>query len=327
MDALDGPEELLAAIESSRELPIKLRLSPWCEASDSPETVMSRLGASGRRWRVEGIKLFLDGTIDNGTAWLEAPDLYGQSRKSTWSDPEDYAKRVLQFDELGIPTATHAIGDAAVAHALEVLHRKLLKTHHRIEHIETVPIETARLLAHPRIAASMQPAHCTHFTEADQTDNWSIRLGTERADRGWRTRDILSLGATLALGSDWPIAPYPPLSNMADAQLRRIAGAPGRMPNHAEQGLTARESLIGYTRDAYASIGEIGGVISLGADVTVVNIDPLTAEAFDSAERRERFAASLEGKTDREVIDARMTTAADQALHPREAVTMALSVQ
>lgn len=47
------------------------------------------------------------------------------------------------------------------------------------------------------------------------------------------------------------------------------------------------------------------------------------AEAFDSAARRERFASSLEGKADREVIDARMTTAADQARHPREAVTTA----
>lgn len=47
------------------------------------------------------------------------------------------------------------------------------------------------------------------------------------------------------------------------------------------------------------------------------------SEAFDSAERRERFASSIEGKADREVIDARMTAAADQARHPREAVTTA----
>lgn len=47
------------------------------------------------------------------------------------------------------------------------------------------------------------------------------------------------------------------------------------------------------------------------------------AEAFDSAERREQFASSLEGKANREVIDARMTTSADQARHPREAVTTA----
>lgn len=47
------------------------------------------------------------------------------------------------------------------------------------------------------------------------------------------------------------------------------------------------------------------------------------AEAFDSAERRERFASSLEGNADRDVIDARMTTAADQARHPREAVLAA----
>lgn len=43
-------------------------------------------------------------------------------------------------------------------------------------------------------------------------------------------------------------------------------------------------------------------------------------EAFDSAERRERFASSLEGKADQNVIDARLTADADQARHPREAV-------
>lgn len=44
-------------------------------------------------------------------------------------------------------------------------------------------------------------------------------------------------------------------------------------------------------------------------------------DAFDSAERRAHLAASLEGKVDPAVIDARLTAAADQARHPREAVT------
>lgn len=57
------------------------------------------------------------------------------------------------------------------------------------------------------------------------------------------------------------------------------------------------------------------------SEATAIRAD--AAEAFDSAERWERFASSLEGKADREVIDARVTTAADQARHPREAVTTA----
>ncbi|MGN6762438.1 MAG: amidohydrolase [Leifsonia sp.] len=286
MDALDDPEQLLASAEQDGDLPIKLRLSPWVMPTDDLHAIVERLGRHGRRWRIEGVKLFLDGTIDNGTAWLDAPDHYGQSRESTWSDPEAYARCVLALDAMRIPTATHAIGDAAVAHALDVLHRTLLNAHHRIEHLETMPIETVRLLAHPRIAASMQPTHCTHFTNADHSDNWSIRLGRQRADEGWRTRDILNLGATLALGSDWPIAPFPPLTTMADAQLRRIAGRPELAPSHPEQGLTAREALAGYTTSAHASIGETGGTITVGAaaDFTVLDRDPLTTPPDELAE-------------------------------------------
>lgn len=46
-------------------------------------------------------------------------------------------------------------------------------------------------------------------------------------------------------------------------------------------------------------------------------------EGFDSAERRAQLAASLVGKVDPAVIDARITAAADQARHPREAATTA----
>ena len=61
----------------------------------------------------------------------------------------------------------------------------------------------------------------------------------------------------------------------------------------------------------------------LRGDANANRVD--AAEAFDSAERRDRFASSLEGKADREVIDARMTAAAGQARHPREAVTTAMT--
>ena len=288
MDASDDPEGLLTAIEAGGHLPVKLRLSPWCMPEQTVEEITTRLGRHGRRWCIEGVKLFLDGTIDNGTAWLESPDQFGQSTKSTWSDPEAYAERVLWFDEHNIPTATHAIGDAAIAHALKILHRQLLRTHHRIEHLETMPLETVRLLAHPRIAASVQPTHCTHFTSADSKDNWSVRLGRQRADTGWRTRDILNMGATLALGSDWPIAPFAPLATMADAQLRRVAGCPEQSPIHPEQGLTAREALAGYTTSAHASIGRSGGVVSVGAeaDITVLDRDPLTTPPDELLETR-----------------------------------------
>jgi colicin import membrane protein len=42
---------------------------------------------------------------------------------------------------------------------------------------------------------------------------------------------------------------------------------------------------------------------------------------YDSSERRERFAASLEGKADQKTINARILADGENAKHPREAVT------
>ena len=85
---------------------------------------------------------------------------------------------------------------------------------HRVEHIETIPDEVAGRFASLGVAASMQPTHCCDYTRADHTDNWSRRLGEERAVRGWRCRDLLESGARVVLGSDWPIAPFAPLGVM-----------------------------------------------------------------------------------------------------------------
>ena len=54
----------------------------------------NRSGLGGRRWDVAGIKLFVDGTVDNGTAWLFEPDSHGESVAPFWPRPEEYAAAV-----------------------------------------------------------------------------------------------------------------------------------------------------------------------------------------------------------------------------------------
>jgi hypothetical protein len=44
-------------------------------------------------------------------------------------------------------------------------------------------------------------------TRADHTDNWSQRIGGERASRAWRCRDLLESGLRVVLGSDRPAGP------------------------------------------------------------------------------------------------------------------------
>ncbi|NDY74779.1 amidohydrolase family protein, partial [Desulfobacter hydrogenophilus] len=127
---------------------------------------------AGRRWHVRGVKLMIDGTIDNGTAWLFEPDSRGQSTRSLWLDPAEYREAVRFFHEHGIPTTTHAIGDKGISFVAETLGALPAgDVQHRIEHIETLPDEVLDQVIAAGAAASMQPTHCTLYTRADHTDN------------------------------------------------------------------------------------------------------------------------------------------------------------
>lgn len=278
-DALD----LLAAIEADGELPVRLRISPWVtpETTDAEVAgLVAMQGRGGRRYRVEGVKFFIDGTVEGGTAWLSRPDSEGEGLSSAWVPAEAYAERVRQFHHEGVPTATHAIGERGIRFVAETLAALPPSgVPHRIEHIESVEDDVIALIGRSGIMASMQPTHCTHHVRADGTDDWSRRLGSERAGRAWRTADVRRSGATLALGSDWPVEAFDPWEIMADAQGRRHLAVPGSEAVGPEQALTAIEALQGYTTHAHRSVASDGGRLVPGAaaDLVVVDRDPLGA--------------------------------------------------
>ncbi|MFE3288330.1 amidohydrolase, partial [Streptomyces sp. NPDC059233] len=207
MDANGDSLALYAELDEAGELPLRLRVAPWCRPgadADAVRALIGQQGTGGRLWRTDGVKLFMDGTIDNGTAWLERPDCHGESTHAFWPDPEDYTRIIGELHRAGVPTATHAIGDAAVRHVLDSVEKAQAGggrgVRHRVEHIETVPDDTLRRFAELGVVASMQPTHCCDFTRADHTDNWSRRLGEERASRAWRCRDLRDAGAVVVLG-------------------------------------------------------------------------------------------------------------------------------
>jgi predicted amidohydrolase YtcJ len=93
----------------------------------------------------------------------------------------------------------------------------------------------------------------------------------------------LASGATLALGSDWPVAHSDPRVGMAWSMLRRSPGAAGE-PFEPAQRLTAAETLAGYTTGCAAVAGESGqGRLTEGAraDITAFGADPLETPADD----------------------------------------------
>ncbi|SNX57971.1 hypothetical protein SAMN06272735_2447 [Streptomyces sp. TLI_55] len=283
MDA--GDAELVESVARETVLPVRLRFAPWCMPGVDEAGLAELIGLQGRggrHWLVGGVKFFMDGTVEGGTAWLEHADCHGQGTDAFWPDPEAYAAAVRRLHTAGVRTATHAIGDAAVRHVLDVVAGlgPSGRDRHRVEHIETAPDELLPRFAELGVAASMQPPH-TAYTRADGTDEWSRRLGAARAGHAWRLRDLRDAGATVALGSDWPIAHYDARAVLATARAPRGAAS-------ARAGLTGLEALEGVTTHAARAAGEaeVAGRIAVGhrADLTALALDPVQAPADELAQ-------------------------------------------
>jgi predicted amidohydrolase YtcJ len=284
---LDG--DALELIRGIDDLPIRLRFAPWAmpgEIDDQIDHLRALHGTHGDRWSIDTVKFFIDGTVEGGTAWLERADCHGESTDSLWYDPADYTRAVRRLAQAGIQTATHAIGDAGVRYVLDTLQGAAGTARHRIEHIETLPYEQIRRFAELGVMASMQPTHAA-YTRADHSDEWSTRVGPERADRAWCCRDLRDTGATLVLGSDWPIAHFDPRQILAAAQLRKLPGTDAE-PVLPQQELTSLMALEGMTSHAAYATGQehLMGRIAPGyrADLTAFTVDPVAASPDELAD-------------------------------------------
>lgn len=287
MDGSSDSFDLLADLENETDLPVRLRLAPWCMPGDDVTELVALQGRGGRGWYVGAVKLYLDGTVEGGTAWLDAPDCHGGGTEAFWLDTVEYTKAVQHLAAAGVQTCTHAIGDAAVRHVVETLDG--VETHgvrHRVEHLETMPIGLVHDVVAAGLVASMQPSHVA-YTRADHTDEWSRRLGEERANRAWACRDVRDAGGLLVLGSDWPIAHYDARQVLGFARTRRPMGT-DRPAVRPEQALTGLMALEGMTTHAAVADGhaDSAGRVAVGcrADLTALAVDPVAAPADEVAD-------------------------------------------
>ena len=270
-------------LEARGDLTVRCVLPLLMEPDVSDDEVAGLLehaGRRGRRWRAGVAKFFIDGVIDTGTAWLFEPGPHGEGTEPFWPDPGRYAEVVARLARAGFQCATHAIGDRAVAAALDAYRDAGAAggAPHRIEHIETLrDAELARFAAEG-VAASMQPLHAAHLDEPGPY-RWRDNLRPEQVEAGFRWADIRRSGAILALGSDWPVVSADPRIGLAWAQLRRAPGRPERTPFNPGQALSAVEALEGYTSHAARVLGEehVNGRIAPGmrADFTGLAADPV----------------------------------------------------
>jgi predicted amidohydrolase YtcJ len=275
--------------DAHREGRLDMRVNFYLPVSVLDEMVRAgfRSGLGDARLRIGGVKLFTDGSLGGRTAWMLEPYLEEPRHTGIPVLPvEPLREMVRKANENGLSCAIHAIGDRAVRETLQAYDaawtamgeahplRPLLRN--RIEHFQTVHPDDYRYLKAMPIAACMQPVHL--FADWRAADRF---FGFERARRCYPCRSLAASGATLAFGSDAPVATVNvPKGLYAGIYRRDLEGNPadGWI---AEERVSPMEGLKAYC-SAPAEIAleqnDRGRIRpGLRADIAVLDADPLTA--------------------------------------------------
>jgi predicted amidohydrolase YtcJ len=174
-----------------------------------------RSGFGSRMLRLGYLKVFMDGTLGSGTAWM----LDGTGVRIT--SGEELAAIVLDAAEAGFPVAVHAIGDRANREALDAFERTREAWHPRglrprIEHAQLLAPEDLPRFAALGVAASVQFSHAP--SDRDLADlHWAGKTGGAYA-----YRSLWDSGAVVANGSDAPIEELDPLAGIRAGVRRTI---------------------------------------------------------------------------------------------------------
>jgi predicted amidohydrolase YtcJ len=221
--------------------------------------------------RMQGIKIFTDGSLGARTAALEAP--YSDAPETTGMviDSQDQLNaKVENAASHGWPVAVHAIGDRAIGMALTAIEHanavvsESSSLRHRIEHASVLTPSLIERMRREKVIASVQP----HFIVSDR---WvPARVGPTRAEFVYPLKALVEAKVAVVAGSDCPVEPIDP--------LRGIQAAVSSDAREYGKPVSLRTAIELFTKNsAYASHEEkVKGTIEEGklADLVILDRDP-----------------------------------------------------
>ena len=236
--------------------------------------------------RLGHVKVFMDGSLLGATAAV-TESFCGHDHGTGYllDTPEQYRALVRATYRAGWPIALHAIGDAAIDLALDLIEECQRDfgsngPPNRIEHFGiSRPDQVARAgalgIATTPQAGFLQPIG----------DQMSDRVGPARTDWLYRGRSLVDAGVVVAGSSDLPVADNDMLRGMRSAIDRR--SDTGALIG-AGEGLSREEALRSYTEWSAVANGQLAdrGTLARGklADVAVLSGSPLERDDVNALE-------------------------------------------
>jgi predicted amidohydrolase YtcJ len=277
------PEEFREFQKFEREGKLTVRIYQGVRVRDwrmyADPGVVAPFGSS--LLRIGNLKAFADGALGSETAWMDEPFTNNPSNRGLASpdllDVEKFYGQMRAADKAGLQLTIHAIGDHAISTILD-LYARLEKDNGpadrrpRIEHVQHVHTADYPRFAKLGVIASMQPYH------AIDDGRWAEKvIGPERIHSSYAWKSLLDADATLAFGSDWPVAPLDAVAGIYAAVTRQTLD--GKNPSGwiPEQCITVAQAVRAYTvGSAFAEHQEkVKGSIEPGklADLVVLSDD------------------------------------------------------
>ena len=268
-------------------------------AEQIPELVERRATWGSGRFSPTSVKIMQDGIVENYTAGMLTPylDEWGHATDNaglSMVDPEVLPGYVAELDALGFQVHVHAIGDRAVRQGLDAFEFARSRNgptdnRHHIAHIQVVHPDDVRRFAALDVTANMQALWATN--EEQMVDLTLPYLGAERAGWQYPFRSLMSSGARLAAGSDWPVTSPNPLWAIHVAVNRQLPPGAGEVtrPFMPEEALDVTAALDAYTRgSAYVNHLDDTGEIVEGAraDLAVLDRDIVSGPPEEIGETR-----------------------------------------
>jgi predicted amidohydrolase YtcJ len=286
-------------LEKENRLAMRFRASLFVDPKQGLDQVAllvaERAKNSGPLFQVNGAKVYIDGVVEGGTAYLKEPYLHlpGFRGEPRW-DADKLNDMCAELDRNRFQIHVHAIGDAATSLTLDAFAYALGKNGRRdarnlITHIQLVGAPDVLRFRELGVVAVPQPYW---FMKDDYYYNLQVPyLGKKRADEEYPMESFFKAGVVVAAASDYSVTiPCNPLHAIQTGITRSCLGVTD--PKEVlwpEERATLDQMIASFTSNgAYANFLEkTTGSIEVGkmADLVVLdrNLFRIPVEAISQA--------------------------------------------